>query len=60
MYLEDGEIAQLSLKNGLKLKTIANQEKTPYIQELEMHLEAAMPIFLVYFKFLAILLKPKV
>ncbi len=40
VYLEDGEIAQLSLKNGLKLKTIANQEKTPYIQELEMHLEA--------------------
>jgi glucosamine--fructose-6-phosphate aminotransferase (isomerizing) len=40
VYLEDGEIAQISLKNGLKLKTIANQEKTPYIQELEMHLEA--------------------
>jgi len=40
VYLEDGEIAQISLKNGLKLKTIANQEKTPYIHELEMHLEA--------------------
>ena len=40
VYLEDGEIAQISLTNGLKLKTIANQEKTPYIQELEMHLEA--------------------
>jgi glucosamine--fructose-6-phosphate aminotransferase (isomerizing) len=24
----------------LKLKTIANQEITPYIQELELHLEA--------------------
>ena len=27
VYLEDGEIAQISLTNGLKLKTIANQEK---------------------------------
>jgi glucosamine--fructose-6-phosphate aminotransferase (isomerizing) len=40
VYLEDGEIARLSLKDGLKLKTIKNQEKTPYIQELEMKLEA--------------------
>ncbi len=40
VYLEDGEIASLSLKDGLKLKTIENQEKTPYIQELEMKLEA--------------------
>ena len=29
VYLEDGEIAQISLKNGFKLKTIANQEITP-------------------------------
>ena len=40
VYLEDGEIAQISLKNGFKLKTIANQEIIPYIQELELHLEA--------------------
>tara|TARA_Y100000589_G_scaffold177277_1_gene168062 strand:+ start:586 stop:2427 length:1842 start_codon:yes stop_codon:yes gene_type:complete len=40
VYLEDGEIALLNLKNGLSLKTIGNEEKTPYIQELEMHLEA--------------------
>ena len=39
VYLEDGEIAQISLKNGFKLKNIENQSKTPYIQELEMHLE---------------------
>ncbi|MDB9990392.1 glutamine--fructose-6-phosphate transaminase (isomerizing) [Flavobacteriales bacterium] len=39
VYLEDGEIAHISLKNGLKLKTIGNQNKTPYIHELEMHLE---------------------
>jgi glucosamine--fructose-6-phosphate aminotransferase (isomerizing) len=40
VYLEDGEIARLSLKNGLKLKTIKNQAVTPYIQELQMQLEA--------------------
>jgi len=40
VYLEDGEIAKLSLKDGLKLKTIQNKTKTPFIQELEMELEA--------------------
>ena len=40
VYLEDGEITHISLDKGLKLKTIKNQEKTPYIQELELHLEA--------------------
>lgn len=40
VYLEDGEIARVSLKEGLKLKTIKNQEITPYIQELELQLEA--------------------
>ena len=39
VYLEDNEIAHISLNKGLKLKTIKNQEKTPYIQELELHLE---------------------
>lgn len=39
IYLEDGEIAKLSLDTGLTLKTIHNQEKTPYIHELEMKIE---------------------
>jgi glucosamine--fructose-6-phosphate aminotransferase (isomerizing) len=39
VYLDDDEIALLSLENGLTLKTIGNEHKTPYIQELEMHLE---------------------
>ncbi|MFT7158223.1 MAG: glucosamine--fructose-6-phosphate aminotransferase (isomerizing) [Parvicella sp.] len=39
VYLEDGEIAKLSLTEGLKLKTIKNQEKTPFIQKLELELE---------------------
>lgn len=38
-YLEDGEIAYI--KDGkLSIKTISNVEKTPYIQKLEMNLEA--------------------
>jgi glucosamine--fructose-6-phosphate aminotransferase (isomerizing) len=38
-YLEDGEIAYI--KDGkLSIKTIGNVEKTPYIQKLEMNLEA--------------------
>ena len=40
VYLEDGEIAKLNLKDGLQIITINKQEKTPYIQELEMQLEA--------------------
>ena len=39
VYLDDEEIALLDLKKGLSIKTIANQEKTPYVHELEMKLE---------------------
>ncbi|MFZ1688982.1 MAG: glutamine--fructose-6-phosphate transaminase (isomerizing) [Flavobacteriales bacterium] len=40
VYLEDGEIAVIDRKKGLRIRNIKNQEKTPFIQELEMHLEA--------------------
>lgn len=40
VYLEDEEIAVVDLKEGLKIFNIKNQEKTPYIQQLEMQLEA--------------------
>ncbi|MCH2197260.1 MAG: glutamine--fructose-6-phosphate transaminase (isomerizing) [Flavobacteriales bacterium] len=40
VYLEDEEIALMDRQSGLKIKTIQNREKTPYIQELELHLEA--------------------
>lgn len=39
VYLDDEEIALLDLKEGLSIKTIGNQEKTPYVHELEMKLE---------------------
>ena len=40
IYLDDDEIALINLSEGLTLKTISNEIKTPYVQELEMQLEA--------------------
>jgi len=40
VYLEDEEIAFIERGKELKIKTIKNQSKTPYIQELELQLEA--------------------
>lgn len=39
VYLDDEEIAIVDLKEGLKLYNIADQEKTPYFQQLELELE---------------------
>lgn len=39
VYLEDEEIAVIDRNDGFKLRNIKNQEKTPYIHELEMQLE---------------------
>jgi glutamine---fructose-6-phosphate transaminase (isomerizing) len=40
VYLEDEEVALLDRNSGLKIVTIENQQKTPYIQALELKLEA--------------------
>lgn len=40
VYLNDEEIAVLDRHEGLKITNIAQQEKTPYIQELELQIEA--------------------
>lgn len=40
VYLEDEEIAVIEKGQELKMMNIRNQEITPYIQELEVHLEA--------------------
>lgn len=40
VYLEDEEIAIIDLEDGLKLYNIADQERTPFFQQLEMELEA--------------------
>ncbi len=40
VYLEDEEIAVVDLKDGLKITNLRNQVKTPYVQALELQLEA--------------------
>jgi glucosamine--fructose-6-phosphate aminotransferase (isomerizing) len=40
VYLEDEEIAIIERGKPLKIKTIKNKAKTPYVQELELKLEA--------------------
>lgn len=40
VYMEDEEIAYIERGKELKIKTIKNKAKTPYVQELEMKLEA--------------------
>jgi glucosamine--fructose-6-phosphate aminotransferase (isomerizing) len=40
VYLEDEEIAFIPRKGGLQIKTIKNKRVTPYVQELQIHLEA--------------------
>ena len=39
VYLEDEEVALMDRASGLKIVTIQNKEKVPYIQELEIQLE---------------------
>lgn len=40
VYLEDEEVARVSLKSGLKIRTIKNHKVTPVITELEMAMES--------------------
>lgn len=40
VYLEDEEIAVVDLNEGLRIVNIRNQEITPYVQQLQLELEA--------------------
>jgi len=40
VYLDDEELAIVSLQEGLKIKTLKNTDKTPFVQHLEMQLSA--------------------
>ncbi|MGB3869083.1 MAG: glutamine--fructose-6-phosphate transaminase (isomerizing) [Flavobacteriales bacterium] len=40
VYMEDGEIAILDKEHGLRVRNIKNQDKRPFIQALEIQLEA--------------------
>ncbi len=39
VYLNDEEIACIDLENGLSIKSIENEVRTPFVEELEMNLE---------------------
>ena len=40
VYLEEEEVALISLKDGLEIRTIANQPKTAYVHELALEIES--------------------
>ena len=40
IYLEDGEVAKLNKNQDVIIKTILNEDKSPYIQKLEQSLES--------------------
>ena len=40
VYLEDEEVARISISSGLKIRTIRNHKVTPVITELEMAMES--------------------
>jgi glucosamine--fructose-6-phosphate aminotransferase (isomerizing) len=40
VYLNDEEVAIIRRNKGLKIKTIKNKDKTPYIEKLELNLSA--------------------
>ena len=40
IYLEDGEVAKLNKNQDVVIKTILNEDKSPYIQKLEQTLES--------------------
>ncbi|MEZ4985003.1 MAG: glutamine--fructose-6-phosphate transaminase (isomerizing) [Saprospiraceae bacterium] len=40
VYLDDEQIAVISRQDGLQLKSIGNEEQTPFVHELDMQIEA--------------------
>lgn len=40
VYLEDNQIATVSLKNGLQIRNTDNEEQPPFIQTLDLQIEA--------------------
>jgi glucosamine--fructose-6-phosphate aminotransferase (isomerizing) len=40
IYLDEEEVAVLSLKNGIDLRSISNEIKRPYVQELALEIES--------------------
>ena len=40
VYLDDNQIATITLEKGLEIKNTDNEKQPPFIQELDMHIEA--------------------
>lgn len=40
VYLDDEQIAVVTLEDGLQLRSIVNEEQTPFVHELDMKIEA--------------------
>jgi glucosamine--fructose-6-phosphate aminotransferase (isomerizing) len=40
VYLDDEQIAVVTMEDGLQLRSIGNEEQTPFVHELDMKLEA--------------------
>ena len=40
VYLDDNQIATITLENGLEIKNTENEKQPPFIQELDMQIEA--------------------
>jgi len=40
VYLDDNQVASISLKHGLQIRNTDNEEQPPFIQELDMQIEA--------------------
>ncbi len=40
VYLDDEQIAVVTLEDGLQLRSIGNEEQTPFVHELDMKIEA--------------------
>ena len=59
VYLEDGEIARLNCTELLEIKTITNEEITPYIEELKGNLDIIEKAGFPYFMLKEIYEQPK-
>ena len=59
IYLEDGEVTKLNKNKDVVIKTISNEQKSPYIQKLEHSLESIEKGGFDYFMLKEIFEQPK-
>ncbi len=59
VYLEDEQIATISLRDGLQVRTTKNEEHTPFVHELDLKIEALEKGGFDYFMLKEIYEQPK-